>query len=120
VTAIQLIPTSPVAGQPFTARVTVTNTGEIASDPFIVGVYADKAATAACGEAADKTNTTGPIAVGASATVNFALTAGTVGNKILRAFSDLFCNLQEVRRSRAARGAGVAGAGGAGRAACCE
>ncbi|KIZ06962.1 hypothetical protein MNEG_0991 [Monoraphidium neglectum] len=95
VTAIQLIPTSPVAGQPFTARVTVTNTGEIASDPFIVGVYADKAATAACGEAADKTNTTGPIAVGASATVNFGLTAGTVGNKTLRAFSDLFCNLQE-------------------------
>jgi hypothetical protein len=100
VTAIQLTPTSPVTGQPFTARVTVTNTGEIAANPGSLGVWADKAALAACGEAADQTNATvGSIAAGASVTVSFTFTAGAVGNKTFRAYSDPACAIPEVRPS---------------------
>ncbi|KIZ06961.1 hypothetical protein MNEG_0990 [Monoraphidium neglectum] len=96
VTAIQLTPTSPVTGQPFTARVTVTNTGEIAANPGSLGVWADKAALAACGEAADQTNATvGSIAAGASVTVSFTFTAGAVGNKTFRAYSDPACAIPE-------------------------
>ncbi|KIY95019.1 hypothetical protein MNEG_12943 [Monoraphidium neglectum] len=96
VTAIQLTPTSPVTGQPFTAGVTVTNTGEVAANPGSLGVWADKAVQAACGEAADQTNATvGLIAAGASVNVSFTFTAGAVGNKTFRAYSDPTCAIPE-------------------------
>ena len=89
VDSLVLNPAAPAAGGAFTATVTVRNQGDIPGDGGLVRMWVSKAGTAKAGDAGDAEQAVGPLAVGETRTLSFALTAATKkGTHHARAYVD--------------------------------
>ena len=96
VTNTVLTPASPAASSTFTAAVTVKNQGTSAGTVGTLQLWANQAASQACGAVGDKSATIGSLAAGASATVTITgIPAGAAGSKTLRTFVDSQCATAE-------------------------
>lgn len=86
---LSMDPPNPNSGAPFTAYVTVTNSGNVDIAASYVDVWADRTNAAVVGEGGDGMQATGPLAIGATHTVAIGLTAPeSDGMFTLRAFVD--------------------------------
>ncbi len=89
VDSLTLDPAVPAAGGPFTATVTVRNQGDIPGDAGTVRMWVSKAGNAQAGDAGDAEQAAGPLAVGETRTLEFALTAAAKkGTHHARAYVD--------------------------------
>ena len=92
ITAITIKPSSLNPGEKFSAFVTVKNLGTVPGNAGWLDVWANKPATAACGESGNSYSTLGTLAANETKVITVAnLTAGPAGNNILRAFVDSKC-----------------------------
>lgn len=96
VTAIAVTPASPAANGTFNAVVTVKNQGTASADGGFLDVWANKTTNATCGSDSDAWVDVGILAAGATKNLTATgLTAGTAGNKTLRALVDSWCEIAE-------------------------
>ncbi len=92
VTGITFVPASPMADSLFKAKVTVRNQGDAAGDGGALGLWLDRLAAPACGDAADRTVNVGAVGKGARKVLTVTgLAAGAAGAKNLLAFVDSAC-----------------------------
>ena len=96
VTNVVLTPSSPTAGETFSAAVTVTNQGTAAGVPGTLQVWANQPIAQACGAVGNKSATLGSLAAGASQTVTLSGLEGTAGTNTLRTFIDSQCQVAEL------------------------
>jgi hypothetical protein len=96
VQSISLSPSSPIAGQPFTAYVTVKNQGSGSGDGRWLDVWLNQPSAPACGTDGNTWASVGTLTAGQTKTFTFNLTApATAGSYTFRAFVDSYCQTTE-------------------------
>ena len=96
VTAISFTPTQPIGGQPFTAKVTVTNQGAGPGNGRWLDVWVNQPSAQSCGASGDQYQSLGTLTAGQSVTKTFSLTAPASGAPWnFRAFVDSGCQTAE-------------------------
>jgi hypothetical protein len=98
ITDFALLPTQPVLGYPFRARVTIKNGGTVAGDAGYLSVWGDHLSSIACGTLdADVFEPIGVIGAGESRTLTVGtFPAPSTGNKYMRFFVDSLCQTAEL------------------------
>jgi len=96
VSSISFNPAQPIAGQPFTAYVTVKNQGAGPGDAKYLDVWVNQASPQSCGASGNQYQTVGILAAGQSTTKTYNVTAPASGAPwIFRAFVDSGCQTTE-------------------------
>ena len=96
VTSISFNPAQPIAGQPFTAYVTVKNQGAGPGDARWLDVWVNQPSAQSCGASGDQHQSVGTLAAGQSTIITFNLTTPASGAPwTFRAFVDSGCQTAE-------------------------
>ncbi|MBV5308197.1 CARDB domain-containing protein [Chromatium okenii] len=95
ITAIDLIPVSPVANSAFTAKITVKNQGTVTVNGGYLDVWANQPTVQKCGAFGEQWIEISSLAAGATKTLTVNLRLSGAGAKTLRAFADSWCQTPE-------------------------
>lgn len=100
VTNIALTPAAPVVSSTFSTAITLKNNGVASGNAGNLNLWLNQPTAMACNAAGNFSKPAGTLAAGASTTVTFTnLAAGTAGGKVLRAFVDSACAVNENNES---------------------